>query len=397
MRGRSPAARRSATRCRPRAAETASTCRSTRSSSCSSRGLRLHHLHHRRLRRLRRLRLHHHHRRPTTAASTSTAATTAATPTTAASGALPRPEGARAASGRREDEDPAGALLRRQHPARSRAPLAARPCGQPVTEARHDQAPELPGQAGDRPTLAEKQTTDRAGRLHPPRSVSGGLSTANWSVTSSAGVRKRKSAAGRPPAARRAASRWPRGAAPHQHALEVRRGHVVPKRRDVDLSKLERERLRREREADVRVRELRAEPLPSRQDDLAVVERHLRQVVDRVPAVSAGTSGSTSSGTRPRYAVASCHSRGWRAGSLSVSSCSRWESSCTSTFAARCLRSDSSRSRPAQDSRPGVTRRRRRLFRALPEQGLECARAHLEHDRERHMGGGFSPVRRKLV
>ena len=85
--------------------------------------------------------------------SASAATTTTASAATSASGPLPCPESPRAASRRREDEDPAGALLGRQRATRSLAPLTARPCGQPVTEARHDQAPELPGQAGGRQRL----------------------------------------------------------------------------------------------------------------------------------------------------------------------------------------------------------------------------------------------------
>ena len=91
----------------------------------------------------------------------STAASTTGSTATSASGALPCPESARAASRRREDEDPAGALLGRQRATRSLAPLAARPCGQPVTAARHDQAPELPGQAGGRSGLGKPTPTAR--------------------------------------------------------------------------------------------------------------------------------------------------------------------------------------------------------------------------------------------
>ena len=43
------------------------------------------------------------------------------------------------------------------------------------------------------------------------------------------------------------------------------------------------QRVWREREADVGVRELAAQPLAAREDDLAVVERGRREVVDRVP------------------------------------------------------------------------------------------------------------------
>ena len=59
----------------------------------------------------------------------------------------------------------------------------------------------------------------------------------------------------------------------------------MTERGDVDLAQLgEREGRRREREAGVRVRELAAEPLPTREDDLAVIEGDGGQFVDRMPA-----------------------------------------------------------------------------------------------------------------
>ncbi len=105
------------------------------------------------------------------ASSASTASATTATSATAsasaASGPMSCPESPRAASRRREDEDPASALLGRQGATRPRSPLAARPRREPVTEARHDQAPELPGQAGDRSAL-EPTTTQRAPAQRAP-------------------------------------------------------------------------------------------------------------------------------------------------------------------------------------------------------------------------------------
>jgi hypothetical protein len=58
----------------------------------------------------------------------------------------------------------------------------------------------------------------------------------------------------------------------------------VAEGRAIDHPELgDRERRRREREADVRVRELGAQPLAPGQGDVAVVERHRGQVVDGVP------------------------------------------------------------------------------------------------------------------
>ena len=98
----------------------------------------------------------------TSAATTATSAATTSAATTSASGPLPRPARPRAAPRSREDEDPAGALLGRQRPPRSLEALAARPRREPVTEARHDQAPELPGQAGRRPRLVIRHLSGRA-------------------------------------------------------------------------------------------------------------------------------------------------------------------------------------------------------------------------------------------
>src|SRR5436190_10546886 len=58
-----------------------------------------------------------------------------------------------------------------------------------------------------------------------------------------------------------------------EHALEVRRRDVVPERGDVDLAQLrQREARRGEREARVRVRELRAQPVAAGERDRAVIE-----------------------------------------------------------------------------------------------------------------------------
>src|SRR5262249_46945411 len=66
--------------------------------------------------------------------------------------------------------------------------------------------------------------------------------------------------------------------AAQQHALQVRRRDVVAERRSVEVPELrDRALRRREREADVRVRELCAQPLAPCEGDLAVVECKLGQ------------------------------------------------------------------------------------------------------------------------
>src|SRR5439155_1780524 len=67
-------------------------------------------------------------------------------------------------------------------------------------------------------------------------------------------------------------------AATQEDALQVGRRDVVPERGGVELAQLrDRELRRRQREADVRVRELCAQALTARERDRAVVEGELRQ------------------------------------------------------------------------------------------------------------------------
>src|SRR5436309_12767466 len=93
---------------------------------------------------------------------------------------------------------------------------------------------------------------------------------------------------------RRRTAATPAGAAPlagclddaaaKQDALEVRGRHVVSERGRIELAELRDSELRRrEREADVRVGELRAQALAAGQRDLAVVERHRWQLRHRMP------------------------------------------------------------------------------------------------------------------
>jgi hypothetical protein len=129
---------------------------------------------------LHRSRNHHLHRNtqrrttstPTTATATATSATTATatsatTTASSASDALSCPESPRAASRGCEAQDPGGPLLGRQGSTRSCAPLTAWPRGEPVTAARHDQAPELPGEAGGRSALNDEANARKGGTPAP--------------------------------------------------------------------------------------------------------------------------------------------------------------------------------------------------------------------------------------
>src|SRR5205814_5851968 len=73
-------------------------------------------------------------------------------------------------------------------------------------------------------------------------------------------------------------------APPHQHALKVGGGNVVAQGRDVDLAQLrDGERVRGEREADVRVRELCAETGARGADELPLVRRAGNGRVGKLP------------------------------------------------------------------------------------------------------------------
>ena len=73
--------------------------------------------------------------------------------------------------------------------------------------------------------------------------------------------------------------------AAQQDALEVRRRHRVAERGRVQIAQLRhREGRRREREAEVRIRELAAQALAGGHQDRLVVVRERRQLVERVPA-----------------------------------------------------------------------------------------------------------------
>ena len=116
--------------------------------------------------------------------------------------------------------------------------------------------------------------------------VLGGRSTANGSVTSS--VAGSEAEQRRRPAARPARLPSPPGrledAAPDQDPVEVRRRDVVSERGSVQLAQLrERELVRREGEADVRVRQLRPQARQARANDVAVVERGPLEPVDGQP------------------------------------------------------------------------------------------------------------------
>ena len=162
---------------------------------------------------------------------------------------------------------------------------------------------------------------------------------------------------------------------PQQDPLQVGGRDVVPERGGVDLAQLrEREGRRREGEAGVRVRELAAQPLPAREDDLVVVEGKLGQLVDRVPAVSSGRLGSTSAGRGRGTRSRALGRPGLRGGSLQEPSCSRCASSRTSTFVARWRRIEPSSVSPGPSMPPGRDHAPAKGSRArCPEQGVQPA------------------------
>src|SRR5207247_8182477 len=136
---------------------------------------------------------------PTPAATAATATATATTAAAATSGPLPCPASAPAPTRSGEAEDPARALLGRQGPPRSLRAIAVRPGRQAVTEAGHDQAPGLPGDAGRRPQVtgaaqsSERRSRSARGQSRRPaglaRSIASGVSSATESSTTSASER----------------------------------------------------------------------------------------------------------------------------------------------------------------------------------------------------------------
>lgn len=106
--------------------------------------------------------------------------------------------------------------------------------------------------------------------------------------------------------------------------------------------------------------------------------------------VSRGMWGSMPCGTSPRYAVASSQRWGWRPGSLQVPSCSRWETSRTSTFVARCLRMDCSSVSAGPSVPPGSDQVRRKGSRARSHRSTESVRSRTWKTTARATCAGWS-------
>ena len=227
---------------------------------------------------------------------------------------------------------------------------------------------------------------DRAWAPEPLTPHLRGRSAAKGSVIARWRSRKRKTSAGRPPA-RPDGRRSPVGSITARRSstrLQVRRRHLVAERGDVDLAQLgERERRRREREAGVRVGELAAKALARREDDLAVVEGGGGQVLDRMPAgvvrhvrVEAELDEAEVGGRE----LPCRGSRSWslvgrellEVGDLADVHLRR------EVAPDRRLERLAGLEQPAGE-RPGAAER---VAGALPEQRLERAVAHLQHDRE---------------
>ena len=183
--------------------------------------------------------------------------------------AAPPPHGVRRTRvGRRRD---------RPRAARSRGGLLPRASstsadgsGRTTTSGRH-------GSTGSRPTPL---ASDRRRVAHKAAQRRRGRSAANWSVISSCASRKRKTLR-RTAAGAARARRSPVGSStPRRTSTRWRfvAETSCPSAASVEVAQLgDRERRRREREAGVRVRELRAQPLAAGEHDRPVVERGRRQ------------------------------------------------------------------------------------------------------------------------
>src|SRR5262245_8683555 len=168
----------------------------------------------------------------------------------------------------------------------------------------------------------------------------------------------------------------------------------MPERGDVELAQLrDSEGRRRERKAEVRVRELRSETLSAGQDDLAVVERHALAALHGMPP---GVSWDR--GIRVRRDEPEVRRRELALAGVAMRIAPRSELLEVGELAdvdlGRQVTADRGLERlvgvqVAAGQRPGA---RVRVFRPLPEQHLELAVAYLEHDGKGDMGrmaGGF--------
>ena len=178
-------------------------------------------------------------------------------------------------------------------------------------------------------------------------------------------------------------------AAPEEDALQVRGRDLVSERRLVDVAELgERERRRCQREADVRVRELATEPVATREDDRAVVERGLREGVDRVPGRVGRYTRIEPQRHEPEVCGRELPPRG-----MADRVAPRPELLEVRDLAHVDLRREVPRDRGLErlvrdEGAAGkCPRARERLAPALPEKDAQCAVPDLEHRRERDVCG----------
>ena len=177
--------------------------------------------------------------------------------------------------------------------------------------------------------------------------------------------------------------------APQEDPLEVRRGDLVSESGLVHVSELgERERLGREREADVRVRELPAQAVAPGEDDRAVVEGGLRQRVDRVPASVGGNAGIETKGNEPEIGGRQLPALGV-AGGIAPGAELLEVRDLAHVHLRREVAEDGALELLVRDERAAGQRPRARVrrARAFPEQHAEGAVAYLEHGRERNVRG----------
>ena len=147
--------------------------------------------------------------------------------------------------------------------------------------------------------------------------------------------------------------------AAREHPLQVRRRHRMTQRGGVVLAqRRDRELAGREREAEVGVGELGAQPVAGGADDLGVVEGRVRQRRRRDArwcrrARPGRRRTGRGRGTRWRRAG----SRDTPVGSLNTASCSTCATSRTSTFSASWRRTDASTSSSSPSRPPGRAQR----------------------------------------
>ena len=333
----------------------------------------------------------------TASASATTASASAATTSGPTAGALSRAERARPEAEHGQGEDPGPALPRRHG---AQGALEARwPSRRPEPTRRRGTPAQLQGQpAGGSQVGQNHIEIEERGAERRPAQCPG--RPQHRELVGHVQLLGREAEEGRRPAA--GAARLPSLArcleqpAPDEHTLEIRGRHVVAQCGRVEVAQLaERERVRRERETDVRVRELRPQPFSARERDRPVVERELREPVDRVPVGVVRQCGVDAARNEPEVRSGQLPFLG-----MPLRIAQRLEllqmRELTDVHLRRQVPADRALESLAvlQVAAGQGPRARERILRAVPQENLELSGSDLEDDRKGRVRRGVFRYRR---